>query len=442
MNLIQFLRANESDNGRAGATFEGTLLESENDLSERGRTPVRPRNTPQYRETFNEVRKLYDRVLSGDRWASLKFQEAMTMSDFAGYFGDVLARSVLAAYAETPYTWDTYAKRATIRDFRQAKIFRFDRGASVLDGPILPNSYGARGSGPTGLQELTEYPQRFRVATNYTDQLYKFGARMDYAWETLVNDDLDALKDTPALFGRAARRTQEKRATALFCGAGGPNSAYFSTANANVITNSAGQFQFVGTNNPPLSVTALAWAMQILAMQLDLDGEPISIESYTLVVPPALDITARNIVNATQIWANDQGGTVGSVGSGATLSDYSAQRLITENWAQGRVKPVVNYYLPIVNTTNGNTAWYLFASPSNGRPAMQLSFLAGHEMPEMFMKSPNSVMIGENSTAPGGPANPLDGDFDFDSVMYKVRLVLGGTLLDPKMGVVSNGSGS
>lgn len=441
-NLIQYLRASESDGGNCGATFEGTLVESAADLNERGRRPIVSRNDRRYKETFNEVRKLYDKVLSGDRWAALRFQEAMTMSDFPGYFGDVIDRSVLANYMETPYTWTSYAKRATIKDFRQAKIFRFDRGASVLDGPILPNSYGARGSGPTGLQELTEYPQRYRVATPYTDQLYKFGARMDYAWETLVNDDLDALKDTPALFGRAARRTEEKRATALFCGSAGPNSTFYSTANANLVTNSATQFPFVTTNNPPLSITSLAWAMQIAAMQLDLDGEPISIESYTLVVPPALDITARNILNATNIWANDQGGTLATQGSGATANAASAQRLLTTNWAAGRVKPVVNYYLPIVNTMTGNTAWYLFANPGSGRPAMQLSFLSGHEMPEMFMKNPNSLMIGEGSNAPGAPASPFDGDFDFDAVLYKVRLVLGGTLLDPKMGVASNGSGS
>jgi hypothetical protein len=121
----------------------------------------------------------------------------------------------------------------------------------------------------------------------------------------------------------------------------------------------------------------------------------------TLVVPPALDITALNILNATQIWMKDQGGTQASSGSGATISQQSAQRLLTENWASGRVKPVVNYFAPLVNTTSGNTAWYLFADPNRGRPALQQSFLRGHEMPEMFMKSPNSMMIGQGQLGPG-----------------------------------------
>jgi hypothetical protein len=36
----------------------------------------------------------------------------------------------------------------------------------------------------------------------------------------------------------------------------------------------------------------------------------------------------------------------------------------------------------------------------------------------------------------------MDGDFDTDTVEYKVRHVMGGTLMDPKAAVASNGSGS
>lgn len=436
-NFIQYLRASETDKGRLGAVLgEGVPVNSPAELAEPGfrRAPRTP--SKQYQRNLWEARKLLDRVLSGDRWAALQFQEAMTVSDFPTYFGDVIDRSILANYAETPYSWDAYIARARMRDFRQAHVFRFDRGASVLDGPILPNSYGASGAGTLGLETLTEYPMRKRVQTEYVDQLYKFGARMDFAWETMVNDDLDALKDTPALFGRAARRTEEKRATKLFVSSTGPNATFFSNANLNLVNATVNSI--VSTNNPPLSITSLAWAVIIMASQLDLDGEPISIESYTLVVPPALDITARNIVNAVQIWMNDQGGTV-------SAGNASLQRLLTQNWASGRVKPVVNYYLPLVDTSHGNTAWYIFANPANGRPAARQSFLTGREAPEIFMKTPNAIRIGESSSAVGGGAgmaNPMDGDFDFDAIMYKIRHVLGGTLLDPKMAVASNGAGS
>lgn len=433
-NFLQYLRASEGSRGMQGATMDGAVINTENDLKEAGyRTPTRRPNAD-YVRTFAEARRLVDRVLAGDRWAALRFQEAMTTSDFGLYFGDILDRSVLANYAETPYSWSSFAKRATIQDFRQSRIFRSDRGSAVLDGPILPNSYGASGSGDTGIAQVTEYPMRKRVITGYTDQLRKYGARMDYSWEAMVNDDLDLLRDTPALFGRASRRTEEKRATSLFVSSTGPNATFFSNANLNLI-NSTVNTQ-VTTNNPPLSITSLAWAMTILASHLDLDGEPISIESAVLVVPPALEITARNIVNAIQIHMNDQGGTVDASGD-------SLQRLQTLNWAKGRVTPVTNYYLPLINTTSPNTAWYVFSNPSNGRPAMQLSFLRGREGPEMFMKAPNAIPIGQGSMAAGsGQVNPLDGDFDTDAIAYKVREILGGTLLDPFQAVASTGTGS
>ncbi len=449
MNYQQLLamRASETSGGRMGHTFEGREITSQSDMREASFRAVSAQRNGRYQQAFDEARRLYDRVLSGNRYAGLVFREALGTADFPNLFGDIIDRSVLANYAETPYSWSQYAKRATISDFRLAKIFRIDRGAGVLDGPILPNSYGASGSGSTGLEEVSEYPMRKRQDAKYTDQLYKFGARMDFAWETLLNDDLDALKDTPALFGRAARRTEEKRATKLFVSSTGPNATFFSNANKNLVNGTVASF--VTTNNPVLSITSLAWAIQIMMQQLDLDGEPISIEGVTLVVPPSLKITAMNIIRATQVWMNDQGGTTATFGAGATASGESAQRLITTNWANGVVNVAVNYYLPVVDTTHGVTGWYLFANPNLGRPALQQSFLRGHESPEMFMKLPNNVAIGEGRMGPGAgvmpgtsEANPMEGDFDTDAVCYKVRHVLGGTLLDPIMAVASNGSGS
>jgi hypothetical protein len=62
--------------------------------------------------------------------------------------------------------------------------------------------------------------------------------------------------------------------------------------------------------------------------------------------------------------------------------------------------------------------------------------LRGHAEPEIFIKEPNARRVG------GGIVNPMDGDFETDSVEYKLRHVFGGSILDPKMSVGSNGSGS
>ena len=90
----------------------------------------------------------------------------------------------------------------------------------------------------------------------------------------------------------------------------------------------------------------------------------------------------------------------------------------------------------MASTANGSTSWFLFANPDNGRPAIEMGFLSGHEEPEIFMKAPNSMRVD------GGGVDVMNGDFDNDAIEYKLRHVFGGTREDPKMTVASNGSGS
>lgn len=460
---VDGLRGSETSGGNLGATLDSPSMGGSAEVvatreaGENGYNVDRaalqeapgfqsaPRDpSPYYQRNFDTARMLVESAMRGNKWSMLRLQEALTTSDFGLYFGDVLDRSVLANYAETPYSWDMYCARKVLNDLRLARMFRVDRGAAVLDGPLVPNSYGATGAGPTGLEQVTEYPMRRRVMSGYTDQLYKFGCRMDFSFETIVNDDLDALKDTPALFGRAARRTEEKRATKLYATSTGPNATFFSTANKNVINPTVAPG--CPYTNPPLSVDAVKWALTVLAQQRDLDGEPISIESAVLVYPPALKVDAENILNARELWVNMEGGNV--VQNVALNAMTSGVRMIVANWAAKFAKGALNYYLPVVDTTYGSTAWYIFATPTAGRPALQLSFLRGREMPQIFMKLPNQVAIGEGRMGPGAGvmpgttnANPMEGDFETDAVDYKIRHFLGGSLLDPVCGVASNGSG-
>jgi hypothetical protein len=97
---------------------------------------------------------------------------------------------------------------------------------------------------------------------------------------------------------------------------------------------------------------------------------------------------------------------------------------------------IINPWLPIVSTTNGNTSWYLFADPGVGRPAVEVGFLRGNESPALFVKSPDAVRVG------GGSVSPEEGDFDTDGINYRVRHVFGGVLMEPKAAFASNGTNS
>jgi hypothetical protein len=392
--------------GTAGAATETIYAPEGRNLSQRTRRQRRNED-PSYQRRLGGLMRLYQDVVEGDRRAAIAFQESMSTSDFTYLFGDVIDRQMLAAYQTRPVQWPAMAKRGRVRDFRTVKRFTLDGGEAVLDA----------------VKELGEYQVR-KVADNaYSYAVGKYGDQIAVSWETIVNDDLNAMSDLPTRLGLAARRTEERFAAALFSGSGGPNATFFSTAHKNVINPTV-----LGTGaptNPALSVQGLQYAMQAMGQQVDTDGGPIYVEGVTLVVPPALEVAANNIVNATEI--------IGATGGG-DLTGNDALRV--KNWMQNRVTVVVNPWLPIINTTNGNTAWYLFADPNVGRPAMEIGFLIGHETPELWVKSPNAMRVG------GGPVAAEEGDFEHDAIAYRVRHVLGGVLQDYKSGVSSTGTGS
>jgi hypothetical protein len=314
----------------------------------------------------------------------------------------VLDRQLLGSYTETPQTWAMYCRRGTVPDFRTVKRFAVDGAEGVLP------SVGEKGT----------YLPQVLSETKYSYSVAKYGRIIKWDWEAWVNDDLDALgSSSPGRLGRAARRSEDKFATQLHVDASGPHASLYTSGNKNIINTTNG----ASATNPVLGITGLQDAFTVMGLQVDADGEPIGIDGVILEVPPSLEVTARNILNATEI-------IVGA--------DSASQRILTSNWMKNKVALVVNPYIPIVaSSANGKTTWFVHASPSSGRPAMELGHLRGHEAPELFQKLSNQTRI-------GGGGNPMDGSFEDDTMAYKVRHVFGGTALDGKSTVGSNGSGS
>jgi len=360
---------------------------------------LRRSDDPRYVESLAEAATFLREVMEGRRPA-YHLQEALTTSDFPVLFADILDRQLLADYQQVPSQWRTYARAGSVRDFRQVKRFAVDGGLALLDE----------------VPERTDYPEEsLPDASPFTYSVTKKGKRFQLTWETLINDDLGVMQRLPRNLAVSARNSEEHFATGLFATSSGPNSTFFSAGHANIVT-----------GNPALSVSALTTAFTVLSSQKDADGNPILVDAAVLMVPPALEVTAQNIINATEILAAAGGGP-------GTGND----QLRVANWMRNKVSLVVNPWLPLIDTTHGSTSWYLLQAPGGmGRPISEIGFLRGYEAPQLFMKDPDAVRVG------GGAVSPLDGDFDTDSVQYKVRHVFGGVLLDPKSAVASNGSGS
>src|SRR4249920_288948 len=274
------------------------------------------RSDPRYERSFMEASELFESVISGRRPMYI-LQEAMSTSDFPLLFGDVIDRAMLGRYNDWPSAWAAVARRNTVRDFRTVKRFVTDGGEAIL----------------TTVDQGAAYPEASITEGSYTYSVKKYGRRIPFLWEDFINDDLEALRDMPERLARAARMSEERFVTALYAVSTGPNATFFhATNNLNLLAAGAGS---------ALSTASLQTAFGLLWAQKDKDGNPIYTSNVSLVVPPQLAVTARNILNATGIG----GGTIG----------------------------------------------------------------------------------GE------------DGDFDTDAISYKVRHVLGGTLLEPKAAVASFG---
>lgn len=368
-------------------------------IAESGERIRSRKQDPRYLERLAEAAAFLADVLEGRRdpyW----LREALSTSDFPILMGDILDRQMLARYREWPVTWPAIARRATVRDFR--KVRRIALGGA--EGRYYPQYQKPELAEPKESNDLTE------TAYEYAVDVYERAIGVN--WRMLVNDDLDAFRDIPDRLARGARRTEEYFATQLFVDSNGPHASFYTAGNGNVVT-----------GNPPLSIAGLQKAMEILASQKDENGEPIFIEAVVLVTPPALEVTARNILNATELRIPATGAS-------------SDQQIVTANWMRNRVQLVVNPYIPVIaSTANGNTSWFLFASPQNGRPALEIGFLRGFEEPALYQKAPNTQRV-------GGTVDPTLGDFDTQEIRYKGVHVLGGTRVDPKMTVASNGSGS
>lgn len=315
-------------------------------------------------------------------------REALTTSDFPLLFGDVLDRSMLASYKAAPSEWRQIAKKKNNKDFRAADMFSVTGGDEYL----------------STVAEKEEYPGSGRDESKYSLTVAKYGRRFNISWETIINDDLNALGDTPQRFSRAATRTEARTVVGLYAG--------------DVGTHAGGNLYESGTNMSasPLDIDALEVGLAYMAALQDDGGEPILNRAKYLVVPPALELTARAILTSSlKMWLEQADATGGAVRPFPTANVVS----------QVGLQLIVEPYLPILDTTNPNTGWYLFADP-NEIAALGYGYLSGHETPELCMKASDKIAIG------GAPMSALTGDFMSDNVQYRVRLCFGATKLDWK----------
>jgi hypothetical protein len=331
-------------------------------------------------------------------------------------------------YAKFPKTYQEVCKiHNSVRDFRAVERWQTDG----LEGPYQK------------VGEMAGFNRSKEKTGKYGYQVYKYEKGAQISWEATVNDDMQQFLDVPERLAEGGIRTIEQFWLSLIAGAAGPNTAFYGTAIAlatggtlkNIVDLSGySTGSFTGQNNPPITALNIILAAGLFMNQMTAEGRPINIADDTLNIVVADGVllqTLNHIINTDQIVTTVLGGTKAS---SAVTSDLA---MMAKNWIRGRIKPIYAPELRNIMSSNSATSWWMFARPGSGRPAIELGFLKDvGEAPQLYRKLPNTVRVG------GGGSVDEFGDFETMATELKGLVVFGGTTVDPRMTMASNGTGS
>lgn len=263
-----------------------------------------------------------------------------TTGSFPNLLLDSINKTLLAAYEEAPYTWEVWARQApSVQDFKQINRTRFSEAPD-----------------PEQVPERAEYKEKAMSDSKESYKVEKYGEMFTISWETVINDDLDAISRVPAMHGNACRRKVNKEVYAVLTAnaAMGDGYALFSASHASGSNLS-------GASAAP-SVTTLNAAFAAMRTQKGLSSDTIvSVVPRYLIVPAALEATALELVSSTSyIVANGNAGVQNLYGQGGSRQ----LNVVCDPNLDG----------------NSATAWYLSADPSQ-IDTLEVSFLQGEESP-------------------------------------------------------------
>ena len=275
------------------------------------------------------------------------------VSDFANILLDASNKSMMTGWAEAPETWSTWCSTMSIADFKTNNLVNL---SNFGDLDIVP--------------EHANYEYGTFSDVKETIQLRTYGKLFSISRQAIVNDELRSFTAVPAKMGRAAARMVGDEAYGILTSPPTLNQtgrALFHATEGNLRTTT-------GAGAP--SVTTLDTEFTSMATKTDPSGATLNIVPRYLIVPRALEGTARVLAAATY----DPAGTAGT---------------LKPNVYQGRFDVVADARLDAFNASG----WFVAADP-NLIPTIVVGFLNGVQAP--FMEQVNA--------------------FTQDGVSFKVRI--------------------
>lgn len=298
-----------------------------------------------------------------------------TTGSFANLLLDAANKTLLAGYEEAPYTWSMWARDAgTTSDFKTLNRIRFSEMGT-----------------PEMVPEGKEYPDAAMSDAKESYKINKYGNMFTITWETVVNDDLDAISRIPAMQGAACRRLQNQAIYGVLT-ANAAMADGGTLFNATAQTSAGGHANYASGAGAP-SVTTLNTAYISMMTKKGLRSDVIlNIQPAFLIVPAAISATALQLI-----------GSIADPSVGGSAAGNSNTKNIYGPNGDRPLKVIVE---PLLDA-NSSTAWYLAANNSQV-DTVEITFLEGEQSPV------------------------LESEWDFDKDVYKnkVRQTFGVAAID------------
>jgi hypothetical protein len=284
-----------------------------------------------------------------------------TTASFSYLLGTSMNKRLLKDYQAWPAEWQKFVTVAPIRDFKQQSRVRLGAFGSL---PLVAedSAYSA--------VTMTD------SAAVYVPQ--KRGNLVTVSRETIINDDLQAIKQIPTKLAVAAAYTL---AEFVYNFLSSNSSIYDQTA---LFTLGGGSHNNLGAAN--LSTAAMQSGITAMREQTNFAGKRLGLRPRYLVVPPELEWTSMVVTKSAGV-------------PGSNFND---------------INPMLGYVQPIISPQlTSPTQWFLVGDPRE-IDTIEIGFVGGQVNPALFIQD-----------------LPLFGlNFTQDAISYKIRHEYGGAVVD------------
>jgi hypothetical protein len=257
------------------------------------------------------------------------------VSDFSYITGEVMGRTLTAAYDRRAPNWDAITGTPiSAADFRELSPTTFGGDFSLK---------AAASNGEYKSAVLTDNAEGLKVERRGRDIVLTF--------EAVINDDMSAFSRIPGQFAIAARQMESSMVWALIRANAALKSdsvALFHASHGNLI----GTGSAISTASIA-AIRALMWKQKSLGSKTDDDF--IQVTPNQLIVPPALEMLALQFVAGT------------TPGKDSDTNPY-----------KGTMSVIVVPEISAAVAGGSDTAWYV---ASSDLPAINVANLSGYEGP-------------------------------------------------------------